>query len=60
VTCQRENPFYIDTVKAFRDRRYEYKKLNKDWGKKRAAAEVSMQRDMHVRTHTLSLSSTHT
>ena len=23
--CQRENPFYVDTVKAFRDRRYEYK-----------------------------------
>jgi DNA polymerase epsilon subunit 1 len=20
--CQRENPFYIDTVKGFRDRRY--------------------------------------
>ncbi len=27
--CQRENPFYVDTVKAFRDRRYEYKGLNK-------------------------------
>ena len=39
VTCQRENPFYIDTVRAFRDRRYEYKKLNKVWGKKRTAAE---------------------
>lgn len=24
--CQRENPFYIDTVRAFRDRRYEYKR----------------------------------
>ena len=22
TTCQRENPFYIDTVRAFRDRRY--------------------------------------
>jgi DNA polymerase epsilon subunit 1 len=41
VTCQRENPFYIDTVRAFRDRRYEYKKLNKTWGKKRSAAEKS-------------------
>ena len=39
VTCQRENPFYIDTVRAFRDRRYEYKALNKKWGKKRAEAE---------------------
>lgn len=27
--CQRENAFYIDTVKAFRDRRYEYKGLGK-------------------------------
>ena len=28
TTCQRENPFYVDTVRAFRDRRYEYKRLN--------------------------------
>ena len=41
TTCQRENPFYIDTVRAFRDRRYEYKKLNKSWGKKRGQAEAS-------------------
>ncbi len=27
--CQRENDFYVDTVRAFRDRRYEYKGLNK-------------------------------
>ena len=25
VVCQRENAFYIDTVRNFRDRRYEYK-----------------------------------
>ncbi|KAG0367489.1 hypothetical protein BC939DRAFT_506368 [Gamsiella multidivaricata] len=31
VVCQRENPFYVDTVKAFRDRRYEYKGLHKKW-----------------------------
>lgn len=30
--CQRENAFYIDTVRAFRDRRYEYKGLNKVGG----------------------------
>ena len=29
--CQRENSFYVDTVRAFRDRRYEYKGLNKVW-----------------------------
>lgn len=31
IVCQRENPFYVDTVKAFRDRRYEYKGLHKKW-----------------------------
>jgi DNA polymerase epsilon subunit 1 len=25
TVCMRENPFYVDTVKAFRDRRYVYK-----------------------------------
>lgn len=29
--CQRENGFYIDTVRSFRDRRYEYKGLVKRW-----------------------------
>ncbi|CAN1252331.1 DNA polymerase epsilon catalytic subunit A [Linum perenne] len=29
--CMRENPFYVDTVRSFRDRRYEYKGLNKVW-----------------------------
>lgn len=27
--CQRENPFYVNTVLAFRDRRYEYKAMLK-------------------------------
>ncbi|BFZ59058.1 DNA polymerase epsilon catalytic subunit [Saitoella coloradoensis] len=31
IVCQRENPFYIDTVKSFRDRRYDYKGLQKQW-----------------------------
>lgn len=31
VVCQRENPFYVDTVRNFRDRRYEYKGLLKQW-----------------------------
>ncbi|CAC9696379.1 DNA polymerase epsilon, catalytic subunit a, putative [Plasmodium sp. DRC-Itaito] len=26
LVCQRENPFYVDAVKTFRDRRYVYKK----------------------------------
>jgi DNA polymerase epsilon subunit 1 len=31
IVCQRENPFYVDTVRTFRDRRYEYKGLLKQW-----------------------------
>lgn len=33
IVCQRENPFYVDTVRNFRDRRYEYKGLLKTWRK---------------------------
>lgn len=30
--CQRENSFYVDTVRAFRDRRYEFKgQLKVSW-----------------------------
>lgn len=29
--CQRENDFYVGTVLDFRDRRYEYKRLNKQY-----------------------------
>ena len=25
TVCMRENPFYVNTVRAFRDRRYDYK-----------------------------------
>lgn len=31
IICQRENPFYVDTVRDFRDRRYEFKGLAKVW-----------------------------
>ncbi|GMM29176.1 DNA polymerase epsilon catalytic subunit [Martiniozyma asiatica (nom. inval.)] len=31
IVCQRENPFYVDTVRRFRDRRYDFKGLAKDW-----------------------------
>lgn len=34
IICQRENPFYVNTVRAFRDRRYEFKGLQKVWKKK--------------------------
>ena len=31
IICQRENPFYVDTVKNFRDRRYDFKGKQKTW-----------------------------
>ena len=31
TVCMRENPFYVDPVRDFRDRRYEFKRLTKDW-----------------------------
>ena len=38
--CQRENDFYVGTVLDFRDRRYEYKRLNKQWKGKYDDAKV--------------------
>lgn len=29
IICQKENSFYVDTVRSFRDRRYDYKMLTK-------------------------------
>lgn len=31
IICQRENPFYVNTVRDFRDRRYDYKGQQKVW-----------------------------
>lgn len=42
VICQREHPFYVDTVRSFRDRRYEYKALNKQWGRKLAESKDAL------------------
>ncbi|ORY84392.1 DNA polymerase epsilon [Protomyces lactucae-debilis] len=39
IVCQRENPFYVNTVKGFRDRRYEYKNHQKTW--KRNAEQLA-------------------
>lgn len=36
----RENDFYVGTVRAFRDRRYQYKGLTKTWKGKLEAAKV--------------------
>jgi DNA polymerase epsilon subunit 1 len=37
----RENPFYVDTVRDFRDRRYDFKRAVKTWGDKLKAAKAS-------------------
>uniref|UniRef100_A0A1X7SMT6 DNA polymerase epsilon catalytic subunit n=1 Tax=Amphimedon queenslandica TaxID=400682 RepID=A0A1X7SMT6_AMPQE len=39
TVCQKENSFYVDTVRAFRDRRYKFKGLLKVWKKKLDAAK---------------------
>ncbi|KAL1987179.1 hypothetical protein VTN96DRAFT_4511 [Rasamsonia emersonii] len=31
IICQRENPFYVNTVRSFRDRRYDFKAKQKVW-----------------------------
>lgn len=50
IVCQRENPFYVDTVRAFRDRRYEYKVLQKKWGDNlkdaKSALDIEKAKDM--------------
>lgn len=38
IVCQKENSFYVDTVRSFRDRRYEYKTIHKDSKKNLDAA----------------------
>lgn len=43
TVCMRENPFYVNTVRAFRDRRYEYKLLTKSWKKKVDQAESELE-----------------
>ena len=40
VVLWQENSFYVDTVRAFRDRRYEYKNLSKN-AKKQIAEAVA-------------------
>ena len=41
IVCQRENPFYVNTVRSFRDRRYEFKGLAKTWKGKAAKIDPS-------------------
>ena len=41
IICQRENPFYVDTVRNFRDRRYDFKGQQKVWKGKTEALKAS-------------------
>ena len=41
IICQRENPFYVDTVKDFRDRRYDFKGKQKTWKNKTESLKAS-------------------
>ena len=41
TVCQKENSFYVDTVRAFRDRRYKFKGQLKQWKKKLELAKQS-------------------
>ena len=41
IICQRENPFYVDTVKNFRDRRYDFKGKQKVWKQKTESLKSS-------------------
>lgn len=63
IICQRENPFYINTVRDFRDRRYDYKGKAKVWKSKTeglkssgaAASEVDAAKKMIVLYDSLQL-----
>ena len=44
IVCMRENDFYVETVRRFRDRRYDYKKMTKSWKKKIGSATDAASR----------------
>lgn len=45
IVCQRENPFYVNTVRNFRDRRYEFKTLAKVWKGKASKCKDTISKD---------------
>lgn len=46
TVCMRENDFYVETVRRFRDRRYDYKKMTKTWQKKIGSAQDAASRKL--------------
>ncbi|PLB40834.1 DNA polymerase epsilon catalytic subunit POL2 [Aspergillus candidus] len=63
IICQRENPFYVDTVRSFRDRRYDFKGKQKVWKNKTdslkagggSAAEIDEAKKMIILFDSLQL-----
>lgn len=56
TVCMRENPFYVDTVRDFRDRRYEFKRLTKTWaGKLKDAAKAGDNGDVETAKNRMNL-----
>ncbi|PKY08275.1 putative DNA polymerase epsilon, catalytic subunit A/POL2 [Aspergillus campestris IBT 28561] len=63
IICQRENPFYVDTVRNFRDRRYDFKGKQKVWKNKTdslkaaggSAAEIDEAKKMIILFDSLQL-----
>jgi len=52
----RENPFYVDTVRDFRDRRYEFKRLVKVWvAKFKEAQKNNNQEEAEIAKNRMSL-----
>lgn len=45
IICQRENPFYVNTVRFFRDRRYKYKGLQKQWKGNLSSAKSAEEKE---------------
>ncbi len=46
TVCMRENDFYVETVRRFRDRRYDYKKMTKTWKNKIDSAQDAASRKL--------------
>lgn len=48
IICQRENPFYVDTVRNFRDRRYDFKGKQKAWKNKTEALKSASAPSLEI------------
>jgi DNA polymerase epsilon subunit 1 len=55
TVCMRENPFYVDTIRAFRDRRYKYKELAKTFSKKEAEYRSNKNTEKATESNVLSV-----